>query len=280
MVEHALGIQLDLDDPVQAGRAAVRAHNDWCMQVSAIDPRLRPAATIDPTTLSGAIAETERVIAGGVRGVRLPGGFPIGNRSPAHPDNDRFWSLLAEANVPLLLHVGGEAGFLSSTAWTNAPQFSPNKSDSAELLNDPYTLSVNHYAVQNYLTGLIIGGVFERHPTLRVGCIEVTAHWVGPMAENIEMFLDRFPKRMAGRLSLSPREYLERNVRVSAMFWEPVDKYIDRFGLETVYCYGSDYPHVESGPIDPVPVWGDRLARLGPSTAERFFVTNGELLFP
>jgi hypothetical protein len=100
------------------------------------------------------------------------------------------------------------------------------------------------------------------------------------MVENIEMFLDRFPKRMAGRFSLSPREYLERNVRVSAMFWEPVDKYIDRFGLETVYCYGSDYPHVESGVVDPVPVWGDRLARLGPATAERFFVTNGELLFP
>jgi predicted TIM-barrel fold metal-dependent hydrolase len=257
-----------------------RAYNDWCLRTAALDDRLRPVATIDPTDLDAAIAEIERVVAGGVRGVMLPAGTPIAGMSPAHPDVDRLWALLEEARIPVLLHVGGEAGFLASLDWANAPQFHGTKGDSAELVLDPYTLSVNHFGVQNYLTAMIVGGVFERFPDLRVGCIEVTAHWVGPMAENIAMWLDRFPKRMAGKLSLTPAGYLERNVRVSALYWEPVDRYIDRFGMESIYCYGSDYPHVESGPVDPVPVWADRLAGLGPDALERFFVTNGELLFP
>jgi predicted TIM-barrel fold metal-dependent hydrolase len=278
LVRRALQIEVDVD--AETGRALCRAHNDWCIAVSQLDPRLRPVATLDPGTIVGAIAEAERVIAGGVRALMLPAGSPIESRSPAHPDLDPFWRVFTEADVPVMLHVGGEAGFLATLDWANAPQFHARKADSAELVLDPYTLSVNHFGAQNFLSTMVLGGVFERHPTLRFACIEVGAHWLGPCAENLDMWAEQFARRLAGQLSLRPSEYVARNVRVSAFYWEPVDRYIERFGLDSAYCYGSDYPHVESGFADPVPTWIERLDRLGPTAAEKFFVTNAELLFP
>jgi hypothetical protein len=68
-------------------------------------------------------------------------------------------------------------------------------------------------------------------------------------------------------------------VRVTPFWWEPIDKYIERFGLEDVYAYGSDYPHFEGG-VDPANTYAKALERLGPTVAEKFFVTNAELLMP
>jgi predicted TIM-barrel fold metal-dependent hydrolase len=149
----------------------------------------------------------------------------------------------------------------------------------AEIGLDPYTLSTMHFGAQNFVTTMILGGVFERHPDLRVGVIELTSHWVGPMVENLTGWRDMFAKRLAGTLSLSPSEYLSRNVRVSSFYWEPVDKFIERFGLEDVYVFSSDYPHVEGG-IDTAQAFADRLKRLGPDLIEKYFVTNADLLLP
>jgi hypothetical protein len=60
---------------------------------------------------------------------------------------------------------------------------------------------------------------------------------------------------------------------------QPVDQYIERYGIEDVYCYGSDYPHLEGGK-DPMARFAARLERLGPTIMEKFFVKNGTYLLP
>ena len=40
------------------------------------------------------------------------------------------------------------------------------------------------------LGAMVTGGVLERHPTLRVGAIEYAAHWIGPMASNLDLWHD------------------------------------------------------------------------------------------
>jgi hypothetical protein len=58
--------------------------------------------------------------------------------------------------------------------------------------------------------------VFERHPTLRFGAIELGSHWLGPLADNLDMWIERvFARRTKDILSLKPSEYLARNVRVT-----------------------------------------------------------------
>jgi hypothetical protein len=37
-----------------------------------------------------------------------------------------------------------------------------------------------HYAPENFVAAMALGGVFERHPNVRFGVIELSATWVGP----------------------------------------------------------------------------------------------------
>jgi hypothetical protein len=92
----------------------------------------------------------------------------------------------------------------------------------------------------------------------------------------IQTFSDGTKSR---RLPMRPSEYLTRNVRVSPFDFEPVGDYIRRFGLEDVYCFASDYPHVEGGK-DPIGDLAASLEPLGANVLEKFFVSNGDLLLP
>jgi hypothetical protein len=97
------------------------------------------------------------------------------------------------------------------------------------------------------------------------------------MSENIKNVGDQFGSS-AAHLSLTPAEYLERNVRVTPFWWEPLDKYIDPFGQRTCTCTAAT-PHFEGG-VDPASTYATALERLGPTVAEKFFATNAELLMP
>lgn len=268
------------DDLNAFGASLVTEFNDWCIRTAAGGgDRVRPVAVVPTFSVDDAIAEASRLIDGGVRAVMIPVAVPPGGVSPAHPDVDPLWRLFAEANVPVLLHIGGELGFLAKQReWSTSPMF-VRVGQSDEIAFDRYTFSVAHLAVQNYLSTMILGAVFDRHPTLRVGAIESTAHWVGPMAENLEMWMGQVRTGAGIELELRPREYFERNIRVSGFWWEPIDSYIDRFGMEDVYCYASDFPHYEGG-TSPMETFSSRIERLGSAVAEQFFVTNGELLLP
>jgi len=146
----------------------------------------------------------------------------------------------------------------------------------------PWHLSVQHLPSQNFLATVVTGGVFERHPTLRFGAIELGAYWIGQLATNLDLWYENsqtFGARSVDRLPHRPSDYIRRNVRVTAFFFEKVDEYIEQYGLEDVLCYASDYPHIEGGK-DPMERLASRLERLGPEVMEKFFVTNGKYLLP
>ena len=141
-----------------------------------------------------------------------------------------------------------------------------------------------HLAAQNMTMTMITGGVFDRHPRLRFGVIELGAHWVGPLAELLDLWADnsqgfsRDGIRASG-LERKPSDYLRSNVRVTPFVFEPVDVYLDRYDLADVLCFSTDYPHVEGG-RDPLGRFASLLERHGREVVEKFFVTNGQLLLP
>jgi len=62
---------------------------------------------------------------------------------------------------------------------------------------------------------------------------------------------------------MRPSEYLNRNVRVTAYSFEPIDRYFERFpDLADVYCFSTDYPHTEGGK-DSKRVVHAKITRLG-----------------
>ena len=264
-------------------RALFDAWNDWAAARAVVDERVRPVFLLHGDTPGELVAVAERSIAAGARAVVLLSGEPPAGRSPAHPDLDPLYSLLAEQDIALTVHLGSEGGFVASTAWRDAPAFDGFRI-SGEFTGDPWSRATMHLAAQNLTVTMITGGVFDRHPTLRFGVIELGAHWVGPLAELLDLWADNTQAISRDRVRLSdlqrrPSDYLRSNVRVTPFVFEPVDVYLDRYDLAEVLCFSTDYPHVEGG-RDPLGRFSSLLGRHGPEVVEKFFVTNGRLLLP
>jgi predicted TIM-barrel fold metal-dependent hydrolase len=262
------------------GKALIKAYNDWAVRAAPASGRCRAVLPVVADSVEALMSMARDLIDRGVRGLWLPSSELPGGRSPAHSDLDPFWALAAEREVAVCLHVGADQP-LRSAEWRNAPVFEGFRL-LGEFSVDPWSLSVNYLTSQNFLATMVLGGVFERHPRLRFGVIETGGYWIGPLCEQMDLWhhhSQAFGTRTTFRLPRPPSDYLKQNVRVSCFDFEPVDRYITRYGLEDVYCFASDYPHVEGG-ADPVGRLLARLQPLGAEVVEKFFARNGEWLLP
>jgi predicted TIM-barrel fold metal-dependent hydrolase len=262
----------------------IGAYNDFCIRASRQSDRLRTVGVALANDVEALYAEVKRMIDGGVRAVWIPSAALPGGVSPAHPSLDPVWDLLQASNSPVLAHVGADFEFLKTAAWRDAPAFVGWKAGE-EFQMDPWTLSTLHLPVQNFLAVMVLGGVFERFPRLRFGACEVTAQWVGPLAQNLDLWHTNSRKFSLGDMSgalpikLKPSEYIRRNTRFSLFDIEPVDAYIDQFAMPELYCYASDYPHPEGG-RNPMGDISGKVAKFGPEVMRKVFVENGEWLLP
>jgi predicted TIM-barrel fold metal-dependent hydrolase len=93
---------------------------------------------------------------------------------------------------------------------------------------------------------MVFGGVFERHPDLRLVLTEVQESWWGPaMREMDTAYLNSFGT-FRELLSKKPSEYCAANVFVGASFmaaFEAEDAVAG--GYSENVMWGSDYPHPE-----------------------------------
>jgi len=282
-VQSHLGVGLTPEQARTIGFAGIDEHNDWAIRGSALDPdRLRIVGMLKaPRDLDDLMKQSNGLLDAGLKGVLINTGLPLAGLSPASPKLDPFWALFAERKVPVLAHVGSDLGFLSSSEWSSAPAFKPQKLG-LEVGLEAYSYSTLHLAIEHFLTVMVMGGVFERHPTLRFGAIELGAHWLGPLSESLDMWATKvFARRMVDTISMKPSEYIARNVRVTPHnVVEPVDQFFTRYpNLSSCYCYSTDYPHVEGGTDIKAKVYG-MLKPLGEEVLEKYFAANGEWLMP
>jgi predicted TIM-barrel fold metal-dependent hydrolase len=259
----------------------IRMHNDWVIRQQQWSTRLRPVATVVGDTVDDLYAEAKRLIDAGVRVLWLPVSMLPGGKSPAHSDVDRFWALCADSNTVCTLHVGNEAAFFKTLEWKNAEFFKAKEWNiSSEVQLDPWTLGTWMLPAWNYMTAVIGGGVFDRHPKLRFGIQELGGHWIGAMGQGLDLWAEYGQTEpWSTMLKRKPSDYIRRNIKVSAFPWEPVDQYIKQYGFEDVFCYSSDYPHVEGGK-HPMQDGYERLRGLGEDQVRKFFIDNGKFLLP
>ena len=278
------GIDLPEDEVRQLGLDGLSEYNEWAIRSTKIDPdRIRAVAYVHAgTDVDDLYTRTKDLLDRGVRAIHLPSSVPPGGHSPAHEDLDRFWAMLAEADIPFVMHVGSEFSLFRSSEWVRAAAFKPGKVESHELGLEPYSMSTLHMAAANYLTCMILGGVFERHPALRVGAVELGAGWLGPLADNLDMWArDVYKVRLSPFISMLPSEYMARNIRVTPFNnFEPIESYFTAYPrLVDCYCYSTDYPHIEGG-TDIKRKFFDRVSPLGETIVEKFFAKNAELVLP
>lgn len=273
-----------LNSDFPEGATAVARYNDYVLEwARGVDHRAIPVCLLNTRAVAPALAEAERVLEKGAKGIQFSGIRPPAGLSPAAPEWEPLWSMLAEAGVPALLHYGGSGGSPTLldmswylAAWSLRPP--PTDPSAADFHARPFFWMTTHLFAELTLTFLVLGGVFERHPNLRFGVIESGASWVAAWCDRMDNLAVTTSSYLSRGLSLKPSEYVRRQVRVTPFEFEPVGEWIERGGLEEVYAFSTDYPHIEGG-TSPVDAFHASLAPLGDRVVERFFVTNGaELL--
>ncbi|HEX3542512.1 MAG TPA: amidohydrolase family protein [Acidimicrobiales bacterium] len=271
-----------LNTPGREAQAAVARYNDYVLDwAKAGRGRLLPVCLINSHDRLAALKEVRRVLDGGATGVQLSGILPPASISPAAAEWEPLWAMLADSGVPALFHYGGTGGgseLAIHESWYRAANESlrppGDDPDADDFHAAPFIWMTAHVYAEITLTFLVLGGVLERHPGLRIGVVESGGSWVAPWCARMDNLATTTSRYLGRTLSLRPSEYVRRQVRVAPFPFEPVASWIERSGLEEVYVFSTDYPHVEGG-VRPVDAFYPALARLGPEVTERFFVTNG-----
>jgi len=269
---HFLGSR-DLDLAYAGTRAHSRAMAEFCGH----DPRLMAVAMIPLSDPVRALAELDAALELGCRAVHVPSDAPGGNTrgfSPAHVDVEPFWARLAEARTPLVLHIGG--GRLLPPAYHENGR--PRPTDwlgGGENLRGKDFPAV-HHSPANFLTALVLDGVFDRHPELRCGAIELGASWVPGLLRNLDHAADSFRRHepLLQELSLRPSEFVKRQVKFTPFPFEDVGWLVEQGG-DDLFLFSSDYPHPEGG-RDPIRRFEASFDAAGtpPAARQRFYQAN------
>jgi predicted TIM-barrel fold metal-dependent hydrolase len=130
------------------------------------------------------------------------------------------------------------------------------------------------YPPMQTLATMILDGVLERFPELRIGVIEQGASWVPGWMRSMDSAATAFVKNeeRLQKLSLKPSEYVQRQVRVTPYPHEDAGWCIEEAG-EEVMLFSSDYPHVEGG-RNPLGRFERSLADAPDAARQRFYCDN------
>ena len=167
----------------------------------------------------------------------MVGPAPVDGKALSHPDLDPIWRAFVAHGVSPVFHVGGFKGPFDPAWYEGDPEPVDRVLDSVFLWVAPAVALAN----------MIVNGTFDEHPDLRVGVIELTAHWVPQFTLMLEGSYGFYVARHGEpprKLALKPGEYMKRNVRVAALAYEQPAGLISLIGEDT-FMFGSDWPHAE-----------------------------------
>jgi aminocarboxymuconate-semialdehyde decarboxylase len=222
----------------ELGERMARAFNDSMAALARAHPdRLLGLGTLPMQDGARAARELERAVTGlGLRGFEIC--THVNGRDLDDASLDPVWAAAERHRVPFFLH--------------------PQNSGDVRRLDDLYLWNLVGFPTETALTvaRLILGGVFERHPGLRV----ILAHGGGYFPYQIGRLDHGHAVRaeLAQRLPRRPSDYLESIYCDSLIHSDASLRFLlDRMGDEHVVV-GSDYPFNMG---NPAPV--DAIRRLG-----------------
>jgi predicted TIM-barrel fold metal-dependent hydrolase len=252
-----------IKDPA-LGMEALEACNTWLTdRASMTGGRLMVSANLRFEDLDWAIRELTRMRERGCRTFLLPS-EPTGDVPPNHPDYDRLWSAVTDLGMIPIVHVG-LSPVLYHPAWANTE-------DPAIIR----VISTLGHAGAPFLTAMVLGGVFERHPELTIVFSEHGIDWITPLTFRLDALAQPgLSPLLLGeyRLPLSPAEYISRNIRISPIPGSHESPLGLLEALPTLPIFSSDYPHFE-GNGDPIGYYDKELASVSAPVKAGFLGEN------
>lgn len=207
--------------------ACFQAYNRWIADYCAADPnRLLGAGQTAARTAADAIDDLHAIAAAGLRGVMMPG-------MPGEGDYDQlawdpFWSAAAEVGLPISFHI----------LTTPPPGLRGSRLNAF--------LAIVR-GIQDILGMLVFGGVFERHPSLRVVCVEADAGWVPHFMYRMDHAYKRHRHHLAPgqHLAKLPSEYFAEHIYVTFQDDWTAFAAADQLNWHRL-MWANDFPHSDS----------------------------------
>jgi len=178
--------------------ACFRAYNLWIAEFCARAPaRLIGLGQTALRTPEEGIRDLEEIKRLGLRGVMLPGVPP--NADYDDPMYAELWDAVVDLGLPPSFHILTSKTDSVLSRHVRGPK-----------LNNFMTIIRGN---QDIVGTMIFGGVFERHPRLRIVCVEADAGWAPHYMYRADHAYDRHRNWLtAGPLSRRPSEYFREHV--------------------------------------------------------------------
>lgn len=234
------GVEEGLKNDPQATMASLTAFNRWLEEDWGFrNGRLIAAPMLSLADPEAAVAEMDSLVERGariihVRPAPVPG--PYGStRSLGDKLHDPVWARIAEAGIPVGFHLG-DSGYNATFAaiWGGKEYFGFGQSD-------PFSqVIIADRAIHDTIASLVVHGVFDRHPALRVASIENGSDWVALLAKRLKKQANQTPWAFQN----DPVDTLRQHVWVTPYYEEDLHKLADTIGVERI-LFGSDWPHGE-----------------------------------
>jgi uncharacterized protein len=220
------------DEPFQ--RAIFRSYNAWLQEFCSYNPnRLIGLAILSILDIVHTVADIDEYAKRGFRGVQIP--TRIRDSGYYEPKYEPMWAALEETGMIVNVHTSATQGI--ARKHYEGPRDVEPKQQSLGLAN-------KQAPAQQFLGNLILSGVFDRHPKLKVVCAEFDVGWVANLVQQVDYWFGRASTYDAERNinKLAPSTYFKTNA-----FFTYQD---DRAGVLTTPVFGadnflwaSDYPH-------------------------------------
>ena len=208
-------------------------YNDWLYEhCSASKGRLLGLAALPVQDPGGAVAELERVIDMGYRGVIIPSNAPK-DRRYCDAEYNPLWARAQEAGLPVSFHVG---------CFSHIPTWLRETSG-----RDPIALySGTASLIHDTLVELMCRGVCQRFPDLQFVVAEFNAGWLAHWLDRVDQGWQReYGKNPSGPAVEPVDEIWKRQFYATIEDDQPELRTRDFIGEDRL-MWGSDYPHTDS----------------------------------
>jgi len=264
-----VGIEHALRHDAELTHATLHAFNQWLDEDwgFAWRERIFAAPMLSLMDVKQAVAELEWVLARDARVVLLRAAPVPGPKRRSLGDRafDPFWARVNEAGITVAFHAG-ESGYGEyASHWGEA--------EDLEAFGGGAFRSVTQTSrpIYDALAALIVHGVFQRFPNVRVCSIENGSDWVHDLLHQLK----KAERMNVKAFAEPPVEAFRRHVSVAPFYEDDVRALADLIGVDRVLL-GSDFPHAE-GLADPLSFL-DELTAFTPADVERVMRDNGKRL--
>jgi predicted TIM-barrel fold metal-dependent hydrolase len=259
--------------PPEAQQAAAIGLNRGLAEFCAGDDRLLPVAYVPlHHGTEVALAVLADAVARGIPVVMVDMVPAKGAKAPSNPDHDRFWAAVVDAGALLSVHIGLDNGWrpIRPEFFDNGRTLEHFRSDAP---GDAFSYMAIGYPAELFLSSMVLDGVLERFPDLRISVAELGAVWVPGFLHHLDQAARSFRRLQdLSHLSMAPSDYLRRQVRFTPFAGEPVGWMIESSSPD-LYCFSSDYPHHE-GSDDPIRRFDQTMTTLDDAAREAFYAGN------